>query len=122
MGIALLLQDWVTIGGGTGATAVAQPESGWIDVSLYQDLVSYIEIADYAPATPIPSIAIQSAPTREESYFRDLVTRSASITVGVDIARFASASSPPSRWLRWRISGTPTWRVTFRIWLNANPC
>ena len=120
VGIPLRLQDWITIGG--GASAIVQPESGWIDVSLYQDLVSYIEFADFAPATPLPAVALQSSPTREETYFRDLFSRSAATGVGIDISRFASAASPPARWLRWRASGTPTWRLTFRVWLNANPC
>ena len=56
--ISLCIQDWITIGGGTGTTEVSQSERAWVDVSLYQDIVSYIEIADYAPATPIPSIGL----------------------------------------------------------------
>ena len=101
-------------------TSVAQAESGWIDVSLYQDAVSYVEIADFSGS---PTFVLQTSPSRDDSYFRDLFSpRAAAAGVLLDISRFTTATAPVARWLRWKVAGTPTWRIVFRAWANVNPC
>ena len=38
-----ILQDWITIRGAAGVTTVTQSESGWLDLSPYQDLTFWID-------------------------------------------------------------------------------
>jgi hypothetical protein len=36
------------------------------------------------------------------------------------IVRWASASVPLARFVRWKLTASSAWNVTFRLWINAN--
>src|SRR4030095_5068269 len=110
-------------GRGTPSSIVAlQPENEYLDLSPFQDFVSYIEVSDFANT---PTIKLQTAPVKEETYFSDLVTLTfppGATGITPTVIRFKDMTPPLARWLRWRASGAAAlWSVTFRIHLNANP-
>ena len=120
MSYTIQMQSWVTVGGATSSTVVLQPEPDYLDVSAFQDLAFYVEVAEF-PAGPAGFLLLQTAPVKEEDYFRDLLALNPTAGLTIDVVRW-STSLPPARWLRWRCHAKATnWTMTFRICLNANP-
>jgi hypothetical protein len=115
MSYTIVLQDWVRIAGGAGAV-VLQAENEMPDISLFQDITFYTEVTDLSGAT----LKVQTAPLKEEAYFGDLQTVSAT-GLAVLKVRWETATTPPARWLRWRANGAAAWNVTFRITASLNP-
>jgi hypothetical protein len=128
---SFLLQDWVTIQGisspGPPPTIpFTQSERGWLDVSAFVDLVSFLEVDEASSGVGTIAMGIQTSPTKDDALFQNMndvsVPIASGITVGVLLRD--TALCPLSHWLRWQIiptvPGSTTWHATFRIWVSAN--
>lgn len=114
-----ILQDWTTIRGAAGAT-ITQHESEWLDLSMYQDAVFWVDVRE---ATASPTLTLQTAPTKDESFFQPIVagfTVAGSATPTVVSAFMTAASVPLARYLRWQLTSASAWDATFRIVVAAN--
>jgi hypothetical protein len=121
---SLMLCDWTTIRGTAGSSPVNQGEDQWLDVTPYLDLVFWVDCRE---VTGTVTLNLQTAPTKDEVYFKNMVSATGLTTLAVaqgPVAYLALASStavPVAAWLRWQLtSNTATWDATFRIWLSAN--
>jgi hypothetical protein len=117
---AFILQDWTTIRGGSSVTTITQGESGWLDLTPYQDLYFWLDVRE---ASGTPSIAFQTSPTKDDSLFTAIVaatTMTSSGSPAIVKAPLSSATIPVARFVRWQINGTPTWDATFRVIVSAN--
>lgn len=118
MSYTIQMQEWVTVRGATSGIIVLQPEIEYLDISPFKDFVGYVEVAEIVASA---TVKVQTAPAKEEAYFADLFTVSAT-GVSANVVRYSSASPAPARWLRWKCSsGSASWSITFRIHVNANP-
>jgi hypothetical protein len=127
MPFPVCLQDWITVQGYQQSVVVTQTEDQYAEVTGYQDLGVYVEIASNSNAT----LSVQTAPTKEASYF-NVFKNGAGTTwqwtaAGVQpiaTMRFADGGTPSlaARFLRWTVTGTGAgaWNISFRIWLNLN--
>jgi hypothetical protein len=128
---SFLLQDWVTIQGisspGPPITIpFTQSEAGWLDMSAFVDLVSFLEVDEASSGLGTIALGIQTSPTKDDALFQNMndvsLTLATGMTVGVLLRD--TAFCPLSHWLRWQIiptvPGTTTWHATFRIWVSAN--
>lgn len=112
----LILQEWTTIRG--GVTTVTQQETDWLDVTPYQDAVFYVQVAKL---TNSPTLSLQTAPTADESLFVSMagsIALNSSLTL-VPVYMLPSPT-PIARFVRWQLTGSPTWDVTFRIVVALN--
>jgi hypothetical protein len=112
-----ILQEIITVRGGTGAGTVTQPESGWVDLSELQDIVAWLDVRE---ASGSPTIAIQTSPTKDDSLFATMVSQAISVGMWQLKVLLSSASVPLARYVRWQITGTPTWDATFRVYVAAS--
>ena len=124
---ALCLQDWTTLRGATTVATLTQPEPDWLDLTLYQDVITWLEIKEFTPtATNIPTIAYQTSPTKDDALFFNMappVVAATGVTTTVMLKDAMPAGYPPcGKWFRWQIivSGAVGWDLTFRIWIAAN--
>jgi hypothetical protein len=124
---ALCLQDWTTIRGASTVATLTQPETDWLDLTAYQDVITWLEIKELTPtATNIPTVAYQTSPTKDDSLFFNMtapVVAAIGVTTTVMLKDAMPAGYPPcAKWFRWRIavSGSVAWDLTFRIWIAAN--
>jgi hypothetical protein len=115
-----IVQDWLVIKG-AGSDSVTQDEAFWVDLEAFQDVVFYIECRE---ATSSPTLALQTAPAKDESLFSNLVstvTLSASGTPQIVPALMPTATVPLARYVRWKVTGPAGgWDATFRIIAAAN--
>ncbi len=113
-----ILQDYATIRGTTG-TAITQNESGWLDLTPYQDLVFWIDTREL---TATVTCRLQTSPTKDEAMFLDIITSFAlAVTVTQKPALLGTATVPIARYLRWVLIGSATpWDATLRIYVAAN--
>lgn len=118
---SFVLQDWTTIRGASGVTAVTQAEVGWLDLSPFQDVVFWIDVKE---STNSPTLNLQTSPTADEGLFQAMTTglvMTASNTPVVVSVLMLGALTPVARFVRWQItSATGPWDATFRIVLVAN--
>lgn len=113
---AMLLQDWISIQGNSSSDSVIQSADTWKDLSLYTDVVFYLERKDYSGSTL--TLHYQTSPTQDDSLFQDMDTVSISATgLTQTVVRFASATTPLARWVRWKVDAAAAWRLTFRVWM-----
>jgi hypothetical protein len=126
MGYTIHMQDWVTARASSSSAVVLQPESDYLDISMFKDFAAYIEIAEFVSGVGV-NVKLQTAPVKEEVYFQDLVTvtpSAAGIATPIPVVRYSTGGGAvaPARWLRWRCGATmPDWGITFRININCNP-
>lgn len=118
-----ILQDYVTIKGATGVTTITQNESGWLDLTPYEDLVFWTDIRQTTGAV---TIRFQTSPTKDDALFSDIIA-SIGFATGVssirqDKATMAGAAVPVARFVRWTLVGPAgsAWDVTFRVYVAAN--
>jgi hypothetical protein len=114
-----ILQDWITIRGGTGVTTITQPETSWLDLEPFQDVVFWVDVKE---STGGPSLFLQTSPTLDETFFQSMTNASMVAAAAPTLlpAFMMSAAVPLARYVRWLISGMPTWDATFRIVVAAN--
>ena len=123
----ILLQDWITLRGST-ADAVTQGEDGYLDMTPYQDVVTWLDVREVTPPAA-GSLFMQfgTSPTKDDLSFA-LMLAEFSPAVGaagaprVDKLLLASAATPVARWMRWKLRPTTAaaWSITFRLWIAAN--
>lgn len=91
------------------------------DISAFQDVTFYVEVAENTNTT----IKLQTAPVKEETYFAAANLVSSAPAVGVTVTKilWSNAAQPPARWIRWHATntGAGAWNITFRITMNLNP-
>jgi hypothetical protein len=119
---AFTLQDWITIRSGTSAAVINQPESGWLDLSDYEDVVFWLDVKETLGGTP--TMLYQTSPAPDESLFMPLAAAVSMCSLGVAVTKalVASATTPRARYVRWQMTGpvvTPPWDATFRILVTA---
>ncbi len=117
----LILQDWTTIRG-SGATSIVQSAQDWLDMSLYQDAVMWLNVTE---VTGTVTITYETSPTGDDSLFQACVTGIALATGTTPVVTpvfMLSAQAPIARFLRWRLTGSSSpWDATFRVLVAANP-
>jgi hypothetical protein len=117
-----ILQDWTTIRGAT-STSIIQGESGWLDLTAYQDCVFWIDTREITGTTV--TMTLQTSPSKDEILFSTMVTAFqlalSTTSATVKPALLASAPTPLARFVRWQLTGPAvTWDATFRILVAAN--
>ena len=115
---AILLQDWITVQGAGSTDPVTQSASGYQDFGGYADIILYLDVSDYSGSSP--RVYYQTAPTKDEDTFQTLGSTVVSATgLTQTINRYASASVPLARWVRWNVSAGSAFQMTFRLWAVA---
>jgi hypothetical protein len=116
------LQDFTTIRG--AVTVVIQAETGWLDLSPFQDLFYWVDCREVSASGVTPSLTLETAPAKDDSLFQQIATATvlaASSTPTVVKASMTLAITPVARWVRWKLTAnTGPWDATFRILLAAN--
>jgi hypothetical protein len=121
------LQNWVRLRGNATSTLV-QSEAEWVDLGAFQGVMPYVQVSGFGGS---PTIALETSPTRDNVLFRTLggtpgISPLASYTISAAglqtplMFTFADAAvtTPPGKWLRWKVTGTGNWSVVFRVWLS----
>lgn len=130
MADSMCLQDWITLSG--NGNTIIQPQSGWLEVYDYQDLLAYLEVAACTVSTV--TLDLQSSPTSDDAFFNTSVTignnyvvrysltTSSSGVQGMQLSRWAGATNQLlARFLRWKITfPAGATSLTFRMWLCLN--
>lgn len=119
-----VLQDWITVRGQTTATFI-QNESDWMGFSSFQDIAFWIDIREVTNGGGTQTLAMQTAPTKDEALFQPLTGCSGTAAVGISVWKNILASAPAqplSTWVRWTITSSvaATWDCSFRILASAN--
>jgi hypothetical protein len=118
---ALQLCDWTVVRVPTIAT-ITQGEDQWLDLAPFQECVIWVDCRE---ATNTVTLSLQTSPTKDEAYFKNLVatiTLASGPTPTAYTALLDSAPTPLARWLRWQFASTiigPA-DAQFRIWVSAN--
>ena len=115
-----ILQDYTTIRGVSGGTII-QNESGWLDLTPYQDLVFWTDVRDVQGGTV--TFNFETSPTKDDALFANVITGIglAAATIRQDKALLGAATVPVARFLRWKLEGpAAAWSTTFRIYVAAN--
>ncbi len=123
MAISMLLQDWTTIQL-AAADSIVQNEASWLDCGAYTDLVAYVSTKQ-ATAASGATLHLETAPSRDNELFAAgtsmfSLALTPTTTFAPQLVRYASATVPLARWVRWRISSTAATVVNFRVWLALN--
>lgn len=119
MSHAFMLQDWITLRGED--VIITQEADEWKDMGGYVDVVFYVEVREFSGT---PTMRLQTSPNQDDEFFNHMAALSLSASgLTQVINRFATASVPLRRWVRWRVSGQigVPWAVTFRVWMCARP-
>jgi hypothetical protein len=123
MSDTVCLQEWTSILG--NSNSVIQSQDKWVDLPPYQDVALYVEISANSSA----SLTIETSPTREEVFFAPLkdalgtpIAYTGSGLQGVAVYSAANgAAQLPARFMRWKVSGSGSWTIGFRVWLSVQP-
>jgi hypothetical protein len=132
-----VLQDWITIRGGSGIGTITQSEQDWLGLDDYEDIIAWIDVREATLAnSSYIQFNLQTAPIKDEYLFVNmeaspLTVAAASTTPSIRKIIMAAPTTPQcplGRWLRWQLvpsnggSVNAVWDVTFRILAAANPC
>ena len=113
MGAVASLTDWITLNGNSSTDEVVQSMRDWIDASAYADCVFYLAVRDYSGS---PTVHYQTSPTEDEVFWQDMATEAVTSTTSqLEKVAYASASTPLARYIRYKITGTAAWSLTFKI-------
>jgi hypothetical protein len=114
-----VLSDWITVKG--NANSVIQSESDWLDLTPYEDVVFWIDCRE---ASGTPTLALQTSPTKDETFFgaTGASLYSATLASGTVVSKVTmkDATVPIARYLRWQLSAGAAFDATFRIMVSAN--
>jgi len=121
---SFVLQDWITIRGGT-STTVTQGEASWLDLGPYEDVVFWLQVTN---VTGSPTLLYQTSPTADDAFFAvqtggmtgtGIALASATSVVVTPVLAW-SATYPLARYVRWQIQPPATlYDVTMRIFVTA---
>jgi hypothetical protein len=129
---AFVLQDWVTIRGGSTITTVVQNENSYLTLDAYQDAFFWLQVAELTTGSGTITLNYETSPLKDETLF--YATQAISLTsvqmtppsvTGVTlygVTAGATTHPPLARFVRWHLlaSATATWDITFRILVTAN--
>jgi len=133
---AFVLQDWITIRGGSSVATVTQSEHEWHSLDGYQDLLAWIDVreASIGGGSTFIQFNLQTAPLRDENLFVNMeptpLTVSGALSTPsvrkVILANSSTYTVPLGKWVRWQLVAlnslpNSAWDTTFRILLCANP-
>ena len=112
-----MLQQWLTVGGAVSVVGL-QGEDHYLDLGAYRDIVVYPEIGFSTSGT---TLAVQTSPIKDGAMFSNMASwvPTGTGTLTPAVVQFASSSVPLARYVRWRISNSSAWSVTFRIWVRV---
>jgi hypothetical protein len=124
-----VLQDWLTIRGGSSITVVTQTEHAWVDLPGYQDVVVWLQVSEVTTGAGTITINYDTAPIPDESLFVAMGSTTISGTIMnpptlTSVILSALPNQPLARLVRWRMTqsgASSAWDVTFRVLLAANP-
>jgi len=116
------LQDYINIRADSAATFVNQNETGWLDLSGFQDVVAFLEVKGFAGA--VIAMGYQTSPSKDETLFANAVG-AVTLVTGLTTTPIlkATATVPLARWFRWKLTATTitgVWDAYFRVWLACN--
>ncbi len=113
-----IMQDYTTFRGSNNT--IVQNESGWLDLTPYQDLVFWIDCRE---ATGTVTLTLQTSPTKDDAMFAAIITAFA-LTANSVIqkpALLGVANVPIARFARFTLnSSAAPWDATLRIYVAAN--
>ena len=131
---AFVLQDWVTIRGGSTVGTVTQSEHEWLQLDGYEDLIVWIDVREVGLANnTFVQFNLQTAPLKDEFLFVNMESTPLTLAAALSapsIRKIIMASSPAvplGKFVRWQLvtsnggSVNNTWDVSFRILACANP-
>jgi hypothetical protein len=126
---AFVMQDWVTIRGAQAVTSVIMNESNYAQLDAFQDVIFWLQVAEFTLSSGTVTMNYETAPLKDESLFTAMATAGISAVAMTPptitkVLLSQNPSVPLSRWVRWRLSasgvGAGGWDVTFRVMLVAN--
>lgn len=127
---SFLHQDWFTAKvDPTTQTDIAQAESDWLDLFLYEDVFAWLDVSMVLSGGGVVSMSYETSPTRESRLFLPLDPTFAvfplAVTTTSKVTPLTSMTMaiPLARWFRWRltVSGAATaWGGTFRMHVVAS--
>src|SRR5215469_918398 len=77
---SVVLQDWVTIRGGSTVTSITQGENGWVGTAAYEDIVFWLDVREVTASAGTITMNYQTAPLKDESLFTNMI---AGVTMAV---------------------------------------
>ena len=130
-----VLQDFVTIRGGSGLGTVTQSEHEWLSLDGYEDLIVWVDVRECTTANASwIQVNLQTAPIKDEYLFVNMeaspLTVTASALTAPSIRKIIMSQNPSvplGRFVRWQLvtangaSVNATWDMMFRIMGCANP-
>src|SRR5579871_140132 len=126
---SVLFQPWLCVEGGANTNAF-QTAADWLDVSDFQSVVPYVEISNISGTGATltlqtgPSYDLASGTTALYLKLQDGSGNGSTwTTVGVQTLRafrFSDGQLPPAQYLRWWMTGTSAWSITFRMVLGLH--
>lgn len=126
---SFLLQDWFTAKVNSAQTSIAQAESDWLDLSLYEDVFVWLDVTMVLSGGGAVSMSYETAPTRDSRLFVPLDPTFAVLplvtttTSKVTPLTSMTMTTPLARWFRWRLTvsgATTAWGATFRMHVVAS--
>ncbi|GMV40505.1 MAG: hypothetical protein AMXMBFR64_22210 [Myxococcales bacterium] len=106
------LAPWTNLSGGASQDFI-QPQREWPDIGSFADGTIFVDIKDRGGA---PTLHLQTAIVEEDAYFVDFTGGIATTGTTLLVSRFATATTPMMRYLRWKVeAGASAWNLTFRI-------
>lgn len=116
MGATIMLQDWIALRGASSSDDIFQTASEWVDAEDYSDVTVLLEVSELTSGM---GVEIQTSPAVDERLFQVMTSFAPSGTgTSQSIVRFATASVPLARFVRWRLRHpVGSWVFTFRILL-----
>ncbi len=114
----MVLQNRVTVSGGSTLTVLPQSAIYWLDIGDCEDVTFALDVSE---VTGTVTMNYETSVSLESASFVACVTPFL-VTTGVrsDVVLAAYAPVPVARYLRWRITtnGMSAWDITFRVWLS----
>lgn len=114
MASALEFVPWSTFSGSSTST-LSQSQREWLDVSDYADGIYWIEVKDIS-GTGL-QLDLQTSSTEDDADFSNFLGPVTTVSSTMLVTRFATATTPMMRYVRWRLSGaSASWAITFRVY------
>jgi hypothetical protein len=108
---AFEFSPWRSLSGGAGET-VTQSQREWPDAADYADGIIWGDVKAISNAT----LTVETAPTDVEAYFQPIESAITTAGTVMLVSRFATATTPIMRYLRWKVTGASAWSITFRLY------
>ncbi|HTC70883.1 MAG TPA: hypothetical protein VK662_15035 [Acidothermaceae bacterium] len=123
---AFVLQDWLTVRGAGTVTTIVQNEANYLSLDAYQDVVFWLQVAEYTSSANSLIVNYETAPLKDETLFAVMTSATLSTPIMtpplITKVLASAASTPLARWVRWHVTSTngSAWDMTFRILVAGN--